>query len=117
MTFRPDGSQVVDYSAMVPFQNSERTVVMTFRGRASGRITTDAGVATSVTIAPGTLGMDVEDFAYDLHTDLPGVWGPGGHASTSDANSYTCTETTLTYRGSVKADRTANITIELTRQP
>jgi hypothetical protein len=115
VTFRPDGTQVVDYSSMLPFSHVERDVTMTFGGRAAGRITTDANVAKVVTIEPGTVTMDVDDPGYDLHWDLTGTWGPAGLGSTSDNNRYTCTETTVTYQGSLQAGL-ANVSIRLMRR-
>ncbi len=94
VTFKSDGTEIVDYSAMKPFVYEDKSI-LSFEGTATAKISTDNHVATIESIDQHNVTRTV----VNIPMKLPSL-GPGGLGTTTDINSYTCTEETLEYKSS-----------------
>ena len=113
VTFKRDGTQTVDYSAMQPFQLRGDTTTDT--GAATARISTDRQAAKIVRIMNAGVLLHISRVNPTPGLPMPGL-GPGGLGGTSGDNRYTCTRDTLKYQGSMAADKSPNVSVTLTRQ-
>ena len=112
VTFKSDGTQIVDYSNMKPLKSGKDTTI--FSGTATARISTKDGVAKIEATEKADVTMKIDWAGVKDTMKVPGL-GVGGLGSTKDNNNYKCTETSLEYRTSVARDAHANCTVKLTR--
>ena len=118
VTVKPDGTQSVDYSAMLPFEGKPDTI--SYSGTAEGRIRTRDGVALlDQQTVKGSVAMTLKTPAapQPIVWKMDGQLGPGGLGVTTGENRYLCNRDTLSYRGSTHRDRRANFPVELKRLP
>lgn len=114
VTFKSDGTESVDYSTMKPIMSGIRDKT-TYSGTATARISTKDGVAKIEKIVSASVVMTVDSATgHFSFPKLPGL-GPGALGSTTDKNSYKCSEDTLEYQTSAARDGHANTTVKLTR--
>jgi len=114
VTFKSDRTESVDYSNMKPVMSGLRDKT-TYSGTATARISTNDGVAKIEWMVSAGVVMTVDSATGHFSLPkLPGL-GPGGLGSTSDKNSYKCSEDTLEYQTSAARDGHANTTVKLTR--
>ena len=114
VTFKNDRTETVDYSNMKPIMSGLRDKT-TYSGIATAQISTNDGVAKIERIVSAGVVMTVDSATgHFSYPKLPGL-GPGGLGSTTDKNSYKCTEDTLEYQTSAARDGHANTTVKLTR--
>jgi hypothetical protein len=114
VTFKSDGTESIDYSNMKPIMSGIRDNTI-YSGTATARISTKDGVAKIEKIVSAGVVMTVDSATGHLSfPKLPGL-GPGALGSTTDKNSYKCSEDTLEYQTSAARDGHANTTVKLTR--
>jgi len=113
VTFKNDGTEIVDYSNMKPIASGKDST--TYSGTATAHISTKDGIAKIEKMESANVVMTINGGgkSYSL-PKLPGL-GPGGLGSTKDKNSYKCTEDSLEYQSSAAHDGHANTTVKLTR--
>ena len=114
VTFKSDGTEMVDYSTMKPIKSGNDTT--SYTGTATARISTKDGVAKieSMENAGATATLNSPAVGANKNWKLPGL-GAGGLGSTRDKNNYKCTEDTLEYQTSAARDEHANCTVKLTK--
>ena len=114
VTFKTDGTQIIDYTEMVPFtfKNNERQI---FKGTASGRISTSNHVATLEEIAFAKVTLIFSTLSETPEQPLGESLGPGGLGTTKSDNKYICFETALEYKTSLAPDKHPNFLVKLAR--
>lgn len=112
VTFKQDGTQIVDYSSMKPFQAGNDSIA--YVGTATARMSTRDGVAKIEKIENQGVTMKTVSVAGNFEIKLMSL-GPGGLGSSLNNNSYTCTTDSLSYQTSTSRDGRANATVTLVR--
>jgi hypothetical protein len=102
VTFKPDGTETVDYAAMSPFKWPPNQFGMgdtqPWRGTAAVRISTDRQVAKLEAILQTSVEYNPSELV--LRQYMPGGLGPGTLGSTGTDNGYFCTNESLEYKAS-----------------
>jgi hypothetical protein len=110
VTFKADGTEVVDYSGMAPLRGGNDTI--TYTGTATGHISTADNVAKVESVdKAGVTESTVSVASFTLK--LPGL-GPGALGSAT-TGAYTCSGDTLEYKTSAARDRHATFAVKLKR--
>jgi hypothetical protein len=107
VAFDRTGLQIVDYKDAHP----EGVEGVKWTGQGMNVITAKDGVARVKEERPGTVMYWIEQSPMPLGTLI----GYGGLGVLAGDNAYQCTETQLTYQGSTRFDRQANLTITLAK--
>lgn len=117
VSFLPDGTQTIDYSAMAPFIAGDDT--MTYRGTATGRISTvtaeKRAKVEEVKQSTVTLTLVSKAAPVPITWELKSILGPGALGGTADNNIYQCGPTMLKYHGTTNLDGQANLPITMTK--
>src|SRR5205085_12596324 len=117
VTFKTDGTEIVDYSKMKPIEAGKDR--FTYTGSASAKISTKDGAAKIEKIEQSDVVafMEAAGQKYNWPGRLPNL-GPAGLGGTKSNMSYTCAEDSLEYGtsgGPDGASRAANWKVKLTR--
>jgi hypothetical protein len=123
VTFKCDGTEIVDYANMKPFvlipenEYTHTNDEIVYMGKAEVRISIEDGRAKIESRLDGNVKMSMKTAGNPEPVDLPygNLLGPGGLGETSDDNSYSCEADTLSYKGSVQTDLRANLPITFKR--
>ena len=115
--FRPDGTQIVDYSKAVPLKLEASKETITWTGIGSNLISTANKAAQVKEERPGSVKLTLVTPA----APIPIVWdagaakmpGPGALGSAVDNTRYACTDASLSYQGSTHRNRQANFPVNL----
>jgi hypothetical protein len=104
VAFGRDGTERIDYSTMktIAFYDSTSANpdTYTYRGTASGRISTENKVAKLESIEQSAVTNHQISVGQSFNLKIVGL-GPGGLGTTANDNNYTCTENSLEYKTSI----------------
>jgi hypothetical protein len=104
VTFKQDGTETIDYSAMetiaFPDSTPANPDTWTYGGTASARISTKNKVAKIESSGPTAVTRHAVSVGQNLDMKIIGL-GPGGLGTTANDNGYACTENSLEYKTSV----------------
>jgi hypothetical protein len=116
VVFHRDGTEVIDYDAMHPFEFNQPTESLTYSGTAAARIQTKERKATiqGIQRADVSMRMTSAPMATPWVAKLPGL-GPGGLGGTTGDNAYECDSSWLQYTGTLHKDGHPNLQIKLKR--
>ncbi len=94
LTFKPDGTQVADYSSMRPVV--AEAVTFQYKGVSEGHIATEKGVATSVSVEKaGAMVEQLTGVSRGPQSTAP--MGPGALGTNKNDNSYRCSGDALDF--------------------
>ena len=98
VTFKNDGTEIVDYSSMRPIRFAGNDI-LSFEGKASAKISTNGGVAKieKMLDAGASFHFVVRATGTDWKPKIPGL-GAGGLGEAKGNGTYKCTEDTLEYQ-------------------
>jgi hypothetical protein len=115
VTFKADGTEIVDYSSMQPIRFAG-TDILSFEGKASAKISTNGGVAKIERMldAGASFHAVMPAFGKDWKPKIPGLGG-GGLGEVKGNNTYKCTDDSLEYQVSGARDLHPTGTAKLTR--
>jgi hypothetical protein len=119
VTFRPDGTQIIDYASMAPFIMSNPISGLTdtqrYTGTAAALISTKEGVAKIEKIEQAHVLLTISTLSLTPALPLKGQLGPGGLGTTKSDNGYVCNEDSLEYKTSAAGGAHPTHSVKLTR--
>ncbi len=92
LTFKGDGTQIADYNSMKPL--SAESIVLVYKGSASGRMTAQNGVAKNISVESSDVTAQPEDHSTEPHHVQ---MGPGALGANKRHNNYKCSDTALEF--------------------
>ena len=118
VTFKRDGTETIDYSAMKPVAFSDSTPAKpdnyAYSGVASAHISTDKKTAKIESIDGAGVTRTINATGYHIPLHLPDL-GPGALGNTANNNNYSCTEDSLEYQTADTRGQNPNFSFKLTR--
>jgi len=113
VSFKTDGTQTIDYSAMLPivFENDS----FTWRGTSVSKITAADGRASLLNVVPGNLTMQAHS-VFNSTMKFGRSIGPGGLGGLNGSTKYACSENSLEYETTWADDKHPSYRVKLERR-